>query len=209
MKRLFSLVLFCSAFTVTSAFAEQIFGKTADGKEIILDTDGTWKYAPEKQRVSGAKLIRDSKATTFVKSKLVPFGVWIDPEAWKISTKKNNEDAEFEFSYRAGDVYALMINEGLGLSYDYMKNFLVEHFNEGDDVEEGRLVREEERMVNGLPVTYLQFDVLIHKVPFSVILYVYIGENETIQLMAFTTTKQLAKYQPAIENFLNGLGKAE
>lgn len=202
MNRLLSWI-FCFTSLTGLACGEQIFCKTPEGKDVDLNTDGTWKYALQQKHA------KSEKAKKFVESKLIPFGVWFDPDAWRISGKKSNEDAEFEFSLKGGDAYALMINEGVGLSYDYMKNFLLEHFNEAEGVEEGHLVHEEKRTVNGLPVTYLQFDMLIHKVPFSAVLLVYIGESETIQLMAFTTTKQLPKYQPAIEEFLNGLGKAE
>lgn len=200
MKNTVLLTSIFFIFIAASGSAHQIFCKTPDGRGVILDSNGTWKYDSEKM----SKV--DAKSAKFIRSKKVPFGVWFDPNVWTVSKKKINADSEFEFSLKNDDTYAFLINEKVGLSYDLVKSAL---FNQLESFgERVSLITEEKRIVNGLPIRYLEIEIEVKGVLVSYMLYILVGDEETIQLGAFSTGKQRDQNKPVIEKFLNGLSRA-
>ncbi|MCB1111739.1 MAG: hypothetical protein H7A37_04450 [Chlamydiales bacterium] len=195
-----TIFLFLTLIAVSRiVVADPISAITTEGKRAILNDDGTWKYAEAA--------IHDKKpaAQKFAKSAKTPYGVWYDPTIWTKLTQSLNEDAEISFSMKGKDVYAMFISEEIAIPLDTMREVLIEHL---ESVADNVVVNEEdERQVNGLPVKYMQIDADIQNLPFSYMIYIHTGEEETVQIYTFTFRKLLEQQRAAMEEFLNGLAK--
>src|SRR5271156_4196609 len=61
---------------------------TQDGRQVILNADGTWRYAAEAPPASApasAAFKRRASATSRIKPPIGDFAFWIDPAKWKQS----------------------------------------------------------------------------------------------------------------------------
>src|SRR2546423_9448491 len=81
--------------------------RTEGGREVLLFSDGTWKYADEtKETAKSGAHTKPSSAKALQKTKNGSFGVWFDPGKWKLSENSPNETIEFRFNHTSGDGYA-------------------------------------------------------------------------------------------------------
>lgn len=199
MKNLISKT--CTFFILigASAFASQSFCKTLDGRNVVLESNGTWRYTDSK--VSK----KNVSAKRFVKSKTNSLGVWYDENVWIKKSTQMNEDSEFTFSMKNDDGYAIMINESAGLSERFIRKAIVDRLE--NVLEDARVVCEEKRIVNGLAVKYFEIHGVCEETNLVYMFYVYSGEKETTQLVAYTVGHKFPKLKNQLENFLNGLAK--
>lgn len=207
-----SVVLAISA--VHAIHATQISGKTADGKDVLLNSDGTWKYAtnesssatktPAPQAPKDAKSFsKISTATEVLHSKKVPMDLFYDPAVWELSEKEVNPVAEFTLVLKDRTADALFIADDIGLPVDNIKTIILDSMKKSDP--EVKLVREEDRIVNGLPVKYIELQATVQGIKFHYLYYVYTTNDVTVQLVAFTYEKHIDKVRSDLENLLNGL----
>jgi hypothetical protein len=146
--------------------------------------------------------IKNKNAVKLAKSNKVPYGIWYDPVKWNI-TKNYNNDAEFSFGLIGKDAYAFMIAESIKAPKDIVTNFVIDNIMKGsEDVE---IIKIEDRIVNGLLVTYLRIDATIFGVRINYMIYLFCGEHEIIQIFAYS----YGSFFPDLEDFLNGLSKAK
>lgn len=146
------------------------------------------------------KTKKNSKAVKLARSTRVPFGIWYDPVKWKIANNFNS-CAEFCFSLTGKESYAFMINESVRVPKNVAINFLIENVLKIAEYVDVLMI--EDRMVNGLPVTYLRIDATIMDVDLSYMIYLYCGQSETIQLFTFSDGSNFKE----MESFLNGFSK--
>ncbi|MDB2614179.1 hypothetical protein N9Y92_03350 [Chlamydiales bacterium] len=185
--------------SITSVFSYQTSGKTIDGRNITLESNGTWKYEDVKI------FKKNTTAKTFVKSKSNSLGVWFDDKKWKNKSEQINEDSEFTFSLINDDGCVIMINEGVGLPSEFMKEVITTRLEEVLD--DYQLVCEENRIINNLPVTYYEIHGKTSGIDICLMHYVYSNEDETTQLVAYTMGKKIHTIKHKLEDFLNGLSK--
>ena len=151
--------------------------------------------------IASIKYEKNAKAVQFAKSNRIRFGIWFDPVKWQI-TKNYNEAAEISFGLKGRDAYAFMINEGIKAPKDVVINFILD--NMAGVSEQFNVIQVEDRIINGLPVTYLRIDAMISGVHVNYMIYVYCGDNEIIQLYAYSYGSNFKD----VEDFINGLSKA-
>lgn len=105
---------------------------TQNGAQVILNDNGTWKYLEQaeiKEIATNPTTYYKSKDQTFaIKSQKNSSEIWIDPKKW--SFKKTNATGEYEFNYKQGEVYAMMINEPLGSNTDDLLKIALENAQE-------------------------------------------------------------------------------
>jgi len=196
-KVLLSLAFF--VVTSSSAFSSQTFCKTLDGRNIVLESNGTWRY-------TDAKVAKKSvNAKRFAKSKKNSLGVWFDDNLWTQKNTQANEDSEFTFSMNNGAGYVIMINESVGLSDRFMRKAVIERLE--NVLENTRVVCEEDRIVNGLNIKYFEIHGSYEDTNVVYMFYVYNGENETTQLIAYTISHKFPQLKNKFEDFLNGLAR--
>jgi hypothetical protein len=205
MKSILSLAI---AFVLSVPAISQKKAVTENGEEVILYTDGTWKYVndsvqEEKEIPVNPKAFTKSSSSTFLlKSNKFNVGVWIDPKKWSFKKAENNDDAEYEFELKGKDLYGMMINELVEIPLESLKKIAIDNAREAaPDIQ---LIKEEYRTVNGQKVLMLQLNGSAEGIKFSYYGYYYSNENGTMQMVLYTSQNLLKNYLEEIESHLNG-----
>lgn len=145
---------------------------------------------------------KNKKAVKLAKSNRVPYGIWYDPLKWKI-TKNFNADAEISFGLIGKDAYAFMITEAIKAPKDVVTNFVIDNMTQvAEDV---NIIQIEDRIVNGLPITYLRIDATIMGMRINYMIYLFCGNSEIIQIYTYS----YGNFFLELEDFLNGISKAK
>lgn len=181
---------------------------TDKGEEVILNNDGTWKYAnitpSYNTRLDTPVMKKSTDATFLVKGQTVKYGVYIDPKKWTFkSEKQEGSSQEYTFSLKNEDAYAMVISERMELTQELVKSAAVE--NAKSVAPDVHITREETRKVNNQIVWLMEMQGTIQGVPFVYIGYYYVGKVGTIQFIAYTTQSLLKQYKAEMETLLNGL----
>jgi hypothetical protein len=189
----------------------QINAVTDTGNEVILYSDGTWKYLDDDNTeskeipVNDKKFLKDIKSTFLVKSQKLNIGVWINPKIWSFTKGAVDDDFEFEFEKKDEDLYGMLISEKMEIPLETLKSIAIE--NAKSAAPDVKVVKEEYRNVNGVQVLMLQMTGTIQNVKFTYFGYYYSNSNGTIQLLTYTGENLFSNYQKDIEEFLNGFVK--
>mgnify|MGYP007094902967 CR=1 FL=1 len=196
-----SILLF---FSSTSGQQKAV---TDMGDEVILYSNGTWKYItePKSGDISTNKsFFKKEKAASFLlKSNHINMGVWLDPKKWKFNKSKDSEASEYEFELKGESVFGMTIVESVDIPLLSLRAAALE--NAKSIAVDTRVSHEEYRMVNGLKVLSLEFLSTIQGIEFLYYGYYYSGENGTIQLLSYTYSSQATANRREMETFLNGL----
>ena len=104
----YSFVIICNA---------QIKGITDQGENVLLFSNGTWKYENDSLNklttISNNNILylKDKKASFLVKSNKTNVGVWINPKKWSFKKAKPTSPSEYTFTNKDEDLYAMLIAE--------------------------------------------------------------------------------------------------
>lgn len=206
MKRLLLSIL-CSGFLFTG-FAQKL-AVTETGQEVILFQDGTWEY---KDGVDASEALipvnpqmfsKGKKATFLLKSTRVNTGFWLDPKLWSFQKAINNEDAEYEFQLKEGDLYGMIISEKMEIPLETLRDVALE--NARAVAPDLKIVREEYRTVNQLRVLMLQMNGTMQGIRFSYLGYYFSNSEGTVQFVTYTSQNLMDSYRSTCEDLLNGL----
>lgn len=206
MKKIILVLIFCSLIFNVMA---QIKAVTETGEEVILFKDGTWIYQNEKDSMAkeiplSPKKYKKNQANSFLlKSSIFNVGFWINPKQWSFKKANNNEDSEYELSFKKGDLYGMIITEKVEIPLETMKLIALEN---GRAVSPDlRIVKEEYRMVNGIKVLFLQMNGTTQGIKFSYYGYYYSNENGTVQFITYTSQNLMKEYTDDCKDLLNGI----
>jgi hypothetical protein len=182
---------------------------TETGREVLLFDDNTWRYLDENPseeseiKLNDKKYTKPSVATFLLKSNKVKMGIWLDPKAWSFKKATNNEDAEFEFQYKNGDLYGMLIAERLEIPIETLRKIAIE--NGQAAAPDLQIVKEEYRQVNGITVLLLQLNGTMQGIKFSYFGYYFSNTSGSVQFVTYTAQNLLNDYIQKCEELLNGL----
>ncbi len=206
MKK-FTFLLLC-LFSVSFSFAQQK-AVTETGDEVVLYSNGTWKYlhADSTQAIKPVTnphpFTKNEQSTFLIKSKNLNVGFWINPKLWSFKKGGDNDNAEYTMQLRNGDLYAMIITEKIQVA---IESFVTVALENGRKVAPDlKIVKEEYRMVNGLKVLFLQMNGTIDGIKFTYYGYYYSNANGSVQFVTYTSQKLFSSYQKDCENLLNGI----
>jgi hypothetical protein len=212
MKFVLISISFC-LFSINNLLA-QIKATTELGDEVMLYHDHTWSYLSEKNLNENEipnknkKLFTKSKsADLLVKSKKDNFGVWLDTEKWRYKNSTSNPSAEFEFSSKTAEAFALMISEESEIPLLTLRHFAIE--NAKKVATNFKVSEQEIRNVNGFDVLMIQMDGTVNKMKISYLGYYFSNEKGNVQLLAYCAKNLFNKNRTLIEEFLNGFVSIE
>jgi hypothetical protein len=202
------ILLYAITLLLSLSAISQKKAVTENGEEVILYTNGTWKYVndsanEEKEIPVNPKAFTKSNTSSFLlKSNKFNVGVWIDPKKWSFKKADKNDAAEYEFELKGKDLYGMMINELVEIPLESLKKIAIENAKEvAPDIE---LIKEEYRTVNGHKVLMMQLNGTTQGIKFSYYGYYYSNENGTMQMVLYTSQNLLKNYLTEIESHLNG-----
>lgn len=193
--------------TPSTVVSQQIKATTEDGRQVLLNTDGSWVYIqdqepfPSKKKPSN-QYFRPKSATVLLKGKRVTYGLWYDSNKWIVDQVIDNASAEFELTHVQGDRYVVIIPERISIPLDTLKMAALANAKKvAPDIE---VVQEETRMVNEHKILCMKMNATIQGIPVSYVNYYYSGQGGAVQLMAYTGQNLFEEYKQDLFDLLNG-----
>jgi len=184
---------------------------TGSGKVVILNDNGTWAYADpndvpvfsEPLETNKSIFHRTKSADFFVQSNINSAAFWINPQKWSFKKSEDSEPTEYEFDYKHGDVYGMVINEEIHIPVEKLIEIAFGFFTDVDP--NAKVIKKEYRDVNGLKVIYMESSLIVSGISMVYACYYYSNEDGATQLVTYTGAANFEKYRKEIEEFLNGL----
>jgi hypothetical protein len=179
---------------------------TDEGKRVILHKNGKWEYKNDDTAAVAVDIkcyTKPEAAKTLLKSEKTNFAIWFDSKKWKKSKDLDNEDAEFELELLNSDGYAVVITERIEVDIENFKEIALE--NARDAAPDIAIEKEENRIVNGQKIKFLQMGGSAMGIKLVYVGYYSSNESGTIQLICYTGKNLLKNYLKDFENLMNGL----
>lgn len=146
-------VTFCllSASLCCTANSGSELAVRSDGRKVVLEEDGTWKFAPPDKLVVQAggdgSRARPRTATAKARSGFGTFDFAYDPNRWSVEQHPLSDTAEFVFRNMNGSANAKVVTERIATSIDALKALNLDLIRKNDP--KGRVVSESALTVNG------------------------------------------------------------
>jgi hypothetical protein len=190
---------------VVKASNQNLRAVTQDGRFVVLQPNGTWKYVEEPKAGSAASPpapVRPPGATMLLAGRQVPYGIWIDQSRWRLTDPKQNMAAEHEFAHASGQAGALIVSEPTRITPESWKQIVIN--NARREAPDARITREEKKTVNGVPVLLLQSEGTGSLGPFVYYGYYYTGPRGAVQVVTYTFAGTFEQYRADLTAFLDG-----
>jgi hypothetical protein len=201
---LFFLGALC--LSITPVYSQEIRAKTEDGKEVILYPDGTWRYVKAEAPQPLTSDINPQSSKKLITGKRGTYGIRIDEDKWRISDIKLNPVAEFCFVHKAGNGYAMIIDENIQMPLETLKNVAFENAKKA--APDAQIIAEEKRIINNNEVLYMKMKGTVQSIPFTYVGYYYSGSAGTIQLITYASQDLFDTFEADFIDFLNGFETA-
>ncbi|MGH7309807.1 MAG: hypothetical protein ACREK6_14050 [Candidatus Rokuibacteriota bacterium] len=190
---------------VVKAANQSLRAVTQDGRFVVLQPNGSWKYVEEGKAAGPAPAaapVRPPGATMLLAGRQVPYGIWIDRARWRLTDPKQNAAAEHEFMHASGQAGALIVSEPTKITPDSWKQIVIN--NARREAPDARITREEKKTVNGVPVLLLQSEGTGAMGPFIYYGYYYTGPRGAVQVVTYTFAGTFEQYRADLTAFLDG-----
>lgn len=205
MKILYVALLILLA---TTCYASQK-AITDTGEEIIIYSDGTWKYPTISKQNEGAIKINESTFKTpngssfLLKSTTNNTAYWVNTNKWVFSkTKDSTEATEYEFQLKGKDLYGMTITEETEIPVKSLTD--IAFSNAQNVVQDIKILKREYRTVNGKKVIYMEMEGTMQGMNVTYLGYYYSDSSGSTQFLTYTGTNLVDKYKSEINDFLNG-----
>jgi hypothetical protein len=123
-----------------------------------------------------------------------------DQKKW--TQRPSTETGRYRFAHAAGDGYALVIAERIGVLMDALPDIALTNAKSADP--NAKIVVQEKRKVNGADVWFLQIEAIVDKVPFVYLGYYYTDDSGTVQILTYTGKSLIGEYEKDFLELLNG-----
>jgi len=190
-----------------AAVSPEIKATTEDGRQVLLNPDGTWQYVqpkvpPPVTQGDHVRYFKPESATVLLKGKRVTYGLWYDRNKWIVDRDIDNASAEYELTHVEGDRYVVIIPERIRIPLETLKIAAIANAKKvAPDI---RVTFEETRIVNNSKILCLKLDATIQEIPVTYVNYYYSGKPGAVQLMAYTGQNLFVEYQQDLFDLLNG-----
>jgi len=176
-----------------------------DGSTVLLFPNGTWKPETTQASSKGSgtgyqKPVSAAASLDILKGATLSY----DPAKW--TPLPADKPGRRVLNHRDGDGYALIIAERLQMPMATLKNIILQ--NARNAAPDAKIVKEDQRMVNGVPVTCLELTGTGQGIAFHYFGYYYAGKAGTIQVITYTGESLFPEYRNDFEDLLNGFAVA-
>jgi hypothetical protein len=207
-----------SAFIIFSfSIKAQTKAITEDGKEVVLFDNKTWKFVNESDEKTletistNEELFEKSKESTFfVKSKNIDAGFYYNPKSWKIVKAPGATTfVEYAFSNNSNSaIYALFGSEIVPIqSLKNLKDIMIPSIQRNADY--FRLKNSEYRTINNIKVLHIEYSANVKGLDFEYIANLYLTSEGYSSISTYTYANKFEANKKEMENFVNGIVKAE
>lgn len=205
LKSILAVVAFCMLVLHGMAQTKAV---TQDGEEVILYSDGTWKYLQNQESNNkidtNTVVFTKSKDATFpIRSKRMDLNLYINPKTFSFKSGSANKFAEFEIQSKNIDIYAMLITERIEVPLMSLKEMAIK--NAKSAASDAKVVLAEMRLVNGRYLLCMEITGTIQGIKFHYYNYYYSHPGGTVQLITYTSDNIFEKMKPEMGKLLNGL----
>lgn len=181
---------------------------TDEGDIVILKDDGTWEFA-DSTIVESIDI--DVNPTPYEKSETAKFKlksvktnseVWIDAKKWSFAKGASDEDAEYNFQIKGGDVYGQLISEQIELDIVTLTTAALDNARSASPGM--KMTALEYRTVNETKVLFMKMEGAIQGTNYTFAGYYYSNSSGSTQFLTYTGANLYDRYSEDIEMFLNG-----
>lgn len=138
-----------------------------------------------------------------VEGPLLPYEISYDDGKWVMELPESSEDQyDFFFSHRDGDVYGMVITDTAAMTRDELKEAALANFS---SVGEPSVVSEEEVEINGVKMIEMKTAVDLEGTPFFYHGYYYTGDDGAIQFVFYSSQNLIEAYEEDVLELLNSL----
>jgi hypothetical protein len=209
MTRSILIILFVMPFSTLSA---QIKALTENGRQVVLNNDGTWKYTSDSTinkhssdsiKLNPTKFSKSTGANFLVKSIVTDMGVYINPDEWTVAGHHENEvNPEYRFALKSQNGLAMIESEKTQIDLETMADIAL--INARKAAIDARVTAKEYRIVNNNRILYLEMAGTIRGIKFRYIGYYFSDKTGTLQLLSYTTDGLYSVAKGELIKFLNG-----
>jgi Protein of unknown function (DUF3157) len=208
MIRLLTTLLLLTVFTSSKS---QVKALTENGREVMLNENGTWRYVSNDDSLDKTETITTNPANfhttagaTFpVKSNVMNVGVYLDHNKWTFAVHSNNEiNPEYRFEMKSQHGYAMMLTEITQIELERMKTIALENAQKA--APDTRITHSEYRIVNNKKILCLTMTGTLQGIKFIYFGYYYSNSHGTVQLVAYGSENMYKDSLKDWEDFLNG-----
>jgi hypothetical protein len=151
-----------------------------------------------------AEVVKASKNTAATKAILADVGdatLWLDPTKW---VEYSKEPGTIRFNHINKHVLGLMLADKTGgIRTSAMEEMALRNSQRMDP--NGRITREERRIVNGREVLYLEIILTQNSVPIHFAGYYHGGSKSNLQVVSYSVAAEFEEYQSEVNEFINGI----
>lgn len=181
---------------------------TDTGEEVILNSDGTWEYLKSPAvgndiPVNSVSYTKPGSAQFLLKSTMNNSGFWVDTQKWQFSKASQNEAAEYEFKLKGKDLYGITITEEMSIPLDSLVKIALDNLLK--EAPDARVILKEYRNVNGLNLIHMQMRATVSGIDVVYYGYYYSDDSGSTQLLTYSSSKLIQRYQAQAYELLNGL----
>jgi hypothetical protein len=203
--RYFSILKMMLVLLATGAlWANAMTATTDEGRKVILNSDGTWKYASDKESSSaGTEWKKTKNATSVLKGKAGFYELWYNADKWTLNPDSRHPVAEYQLVNSSKEGQAMVIAERISVPIETLRKIAIEN---GKKVSQDLEVTEEQNvMVNGQNFLKMRMLGTIQGIPFAYYGIYWTGKAGCIQLITYTAQNLLEEFQPDFDELLSGL----
>jgi hypothetical protein len=185
-------------------WADAMTATTDEGRKVILNSDGTWRYVSDEEASSAGTELRKTKdATNVLKGKAGFYELWYNPDKWTLNPNSRHPVAEYQLVNSSKEGQAMVIAERISVPIETLKKIAIEN---GKKVSQDLEVTEEQNvMVNGQNFLKMRMLGTIQGIPFAYYGIYWTGKAGCIQLITYTAQNLLEEFQPDFDELLSGL----
>jgi hypothetical protein len=206
MRHIFIFITVSVLLTAQVLCVHALTATTEDGRKVILNADGTWKYAPvEKQGWGGMgnEWKKPDNAKSVLKGKAGFYELWYDPAKWTLNPNPQNPVVEYGLISSSKDGQATVIAERTAMPLDTLKRAAIENAKRASS--DLQVVDEQKIVVNGESVLKMKMSGTIQGIAFAYYGLYWAGNAGALQIITFTSQNLAAEFQSEFEELLSGL----
>lgn len=177
------------------AWAEEIARHEINGRAIIIDSDGTWKYAEAVAAPTG-----ECADGNIITSKKINLSMCID-SAWRIDNKTSG-NFEFQFYNASSEIYGALVAERTGVPTEALEYAILFHAANAMGLrnEDVPVLKKSKVTLNGVEWNYIEYDIKLNGANFRFgNYYISLGETGVAQIPFWCGRAYFEKNRKQIE----------
>jgi hypothetical protein len=169
---------------------------------VLLYPDGTWKLDTAQRVGTSARGPHTKPASATASLEILKEArLSYDPNKWR--REETSTAGRQVLRHANGDGYVMVVAERLQVPMATFKEIVLNNAKSG--APDAKLVAEDVREVNGVPVTCMEITGTARGILFHYYGYYHTGKLGSIQVIAYTGESLFEEYKPDFDELLNGL----